>query len=77
MKIFKWNVGLKGLITGGLALVAATLVGKVATDAIEDSVTKAESKDTENEEKDVVLEEVPNKGDDSEESDDEIEIKEF
>lgn len=77
MKILKWNVGLKGLITGGLALVAATLVGKVATDAIEDSVTKAEPEEAKKDEKDEVLEEVPNNGDDSEESDDEVEIKEF
>lgn len=76
MKIFKWNVGLKGLIVGGLGLVVATLAGKVATDTLEDSIKKSEPEEAEKKD-DEVLEEVPNNGDDSEESDDEIEIKEF
>lgn len=40
MKVFKWNVGAKGLIIGSLGLIAATLLGKVSTDEIEGSVTK-------------------------------------
>lgn len=50
MKVFKWNVGLKGVVLGALGLIAATLVGKAATMEIEDSVTKLKPEDKENEE---------------------------
>lgn len=51
MKVFKWNVGLKGVALGAIGLIAATLVGKAATMEIEDSVTKLKPEDKENEEK--------------------------
>lgn len=52
MKVFKWNVGMKGLVVGAFGLIAATLLGKVSTMEIEDSVTKlpAESKKDNDEE---------------------------
>lgn len=40
MKVFKWNVGMKGLAVGAFGLIAAALLGKVSEMEIEDSVTK-------------------------------------
>lgn len=50
MKVFKWNVGMKGLAFGAIGLIAATLLGKASTMEIEDSVTKLPPKSKEDEE---------------------------
>ena len=49
MKVFKWNVGMKGVAFGALGLIAATLLGKASTMEIEDSVTKLPPESKENE----------------------------
>lgn len=49
MKIWKWNVGFKGIIVGGLGLLAAAIIGKISEDAVGGAITKVDPEETKEE----------------------------
>lgn len=42
MKFGKWNLGIKGILLGGAAVIGGILLGKGGTSMIEDNLTKAD-----------------------------------
>lgn len=57
MKFGKWNLGIKGILLGGAAVIGGILLGKGGTTMIEDNLTKADPESEDND---------PNNSDDSE-----------
>lgn len=42
MKFGKWNLGIKGILLGGAAVIGGILLGKGGSTMIEDNLTKAD-----------------------------------
>lgn len=57
MKFGKWNLGIKGILLGGAAVIGGILLGKGGTTMIEDNLTKADPDSEDND---------PNNSDDEE-----------
>lgn len=57
MKFGKWNLGIKGILIGGAAVIVGILLGKGGTTMIEDNLTKADPDSEDND---------PNNSDDEE-----------
>ena len=80
MKIWKWNVGLKGIVAGGFGLLIAAVVGKIAEDTVGNSITKVEPEDTTEETTEISEDSTEEKEPDEETGetvDAEVEITEF
>ena len=80
MKILKWNVGIKGIVVGGVGLLIAAVVGKIAEDTVGNSITKAEPENTTEETTEISEDSTEEKEPDEETGetvDAEVEITEF